>query len=294
VKNSSSKLADKLARIARTKKYWIKYKLGEDTLTLLEDRFSEPRTHRMRNVLIVSDTNNGKSTIAEKFLSRHRSELNITSNSAVPVLKIEATEADEERFYNKILDALPVYSKGLTARVSVKEISVLRAMRDCNVRMLMIDEIHNLLNAPPQKQRTFQRMIKSLGNELMITIVALGTYEAYNAINSDPQLGNRFQPIFLPKWQFERLADPDEPSEYRQFLAAFEKLLPFDLPSDLGNDPIADKIYSLSEGTIGEATDLLRDAATYAVRNDLPSITLDVILKCGYVAPSRRAFAPRF
>ena len=279
---------DKLHKIANTKLHWLKYKLGEDTLQLLEDRLAEPRSHRMRNILIASETNNGKTTIAEKFLRRHAPKLSLTQDSTVPILKIEATAADENLFYNTILEELPVYKHGQNARGEMKQLFAIRALRECAIRMLIIDELHNMLDAPPVKQRRFLRVLKTLGNELKIPIVALGTRDAFNALHSDPQLANRFQTIFLPKWTLNG-DQPDRPSEYRQFLAAFEKMLPLE-PVGLGNDPMAKKIFEKSEGTIGETTDLLRDAARWAVRHDRQKIDGEVIDQCGFVPPSRRPY----
>lgn len=289
---SALSVEDKITRIARTMHLWIKYDRGERLLELLEDRLAEPRSHRMRNILIVGDTNGGKTKIARRFMRRHQPELNLASASVVPLLFVEATASDESRFYNAILEELPVYKGSQTARADVKEQHVLRAMRDCGIRMLIIDEFHNLLNAPTQKQNNFRRIIRMLGNQLMIPIVALGTRDAFSAISSDPQLANRFQVVSLPKWKLENDKDPDRPSEYRQFLTTFERALPFADPSDLGNDPMAERIYSLSEGTIGEATDLLRDASRWAVRNERSRLTVEALEQCGYVPPSRRTLLP--
>lgn len=285
---TTTPIEDRIARIARTKHWWMKYKRAEEALQLLEDRLAEPRSHRMRNILIVSETNNGKTRIALRFLRRHKPTVSLAHPSVVPLLYVEATASDEARFYNAILEELPVYKHAQSTRSDIKETHVLRAMRDCGIRMLLIDEFQNLLNAPVQKQNNFRRVIKTLGNQLMIPIVGLGTREAFNVITSDPQLANRFQVVVLPKWPFEDDMRSDKPSEYRQFLASFERLLPFDEESDLGNDPMATKIYALSEGTIGEATDLLRDAAIWAVRNGCLRLTEESLECCGYVPPSRR------
>jgi len=287
---SSLSVEDKLLRIARTKQYWMKYSLGEEVIQLLEDRLAEPMSHRTRNILIYSETNNGKTKIAERFLWRHRPELKLAGASVVPILKIEATASDENRFYNAILEELPVYKHGQNARGEMKQLFAIRALRECGIRMIIIDELHNMLDAPPTKQRRFMRVLKTLGNELKIPIVALGTRDALHAVNSDPQLANRFQTIFLPKWKLENDAAPDEPSEYRMFLATFEGLLPLDEPSDLGKEPLASKIFTMSEGTIGEATDLVRDAARWAVRHSRDRIDGEVLDRCGYVSPSRRPY----
>jgi hypothetical protein len=37
-----------------------------------------------------------------------------------------------------------------------------------------------------------------LGNELKLPIVAVGTQDAFNAISTDPQLANRFEPGGAP------------------------------------------------------------------------------------------------
>jgi hypothetical protein len=51
-----------------------------------------------------------------------------------------------------------------------------------------------VLAGPLLRQRQFLNVIKHLGNELQIPIVAAGTQDAFNAIQTDPQLANRFAP----------------------------------------------------------------------------------------------------
>lgn len=279
---------EQLQRIARTKHVWMRYRLGEEILQLLEDRLAEPPSHRMRNILIVAETNNGKTSIAERFLLKHQPQLHLGGTSAVPLLKIEATASDENRFYNAILEELPVYKSGQNARGEMKQFMAIRALRECGIRMLIIDEFHNMLDAPPAKQRRFLRVLKTIGNELRIPLVALGTHEAQHAINSDRQIANRFQVLRLPKWKLDT-EDPEAgPSEFRQFLWSFERIIQLDEKSDLGNDPIATRIYALSEATIGEASDLLRDAARWVVRQGRKRIDDEALEQCGYVPPSLR------
>jgi hypothetical protein len=292
VSNATDLIEERLLQIEKTKDRWIKYSLGEYAVQLLEDRLREPQTHRMRNIAIVAETNSGITTIAERLLRRHPAEVHLASPSVVPILKVEATRADEDRFYNKILEQLPVYKARDTLRTSMKEVKVIRALRDCSVRMLIIDEFHNLMRASSGKQRDFLIVVKTLGNELRIPIVVLGLPEVYNALQSDPQLANRFQFVFLPKWQLDDEEHSDEPSEYRKFLAAFERELPFAASSELGDNPMAPEIFRLSEGTIGEATDLVRDAARHAIRNGDDRISIRNLRECGYITPSLRAFPP--
>jgi len=78
---------------------------------------------------------------------------------------------------------------------------VLQRLRDARVRMLVIDELHNVLAGRSDKRREFLNLIRFLGNRLRIPLVGVGTREAYLAIRSHDQLENRFEPFVLPRWQ---------------------------------------------------------------------------------------------
>ena len=69
--------------------------------------------------------------------------------------------------------------------------------------MLIIDEIHHILAGNLNRQKGFLNVIKYLGNELEIPVVGVGTRDAYRAIQTDPQLANRFEPAVLPRWELD-------------------------------------------------------------------------------------------
>jgi hypothetical protein len=109
---------------------------------------------------------------------------------------------------------------------------------------------------------------------------AVGTQDAFNALHTDPQLANRFDPAILPRWTMG--------DEYLRLLASFESALPFEQPSILIEPTLALKILSLSEGTLGEMAGLIRRAAIHAIEHDGDRITGSVLDACGYIAPSQR------
>ena len=90
----------------------------------------------------------------------------------------------------------------------------MRMMRATGVNLLIIDEVHNLLAGAQVQQRRMLNLLRWLGNELQIPLVAVGTAEALHAIQSDDQLANRFEPVGLPPWR--------EGEEYRQLLSTLE------------------------------------------------------------------------
>ena len=63
--------------------------------------------------------------------------------------------------------------------------------------MIMIDELHNILAGANKQQLELLNMLRYLGNELKVPLVCFGTKDAYLAIQRDPQLENRFEPIVL-------------------------------------------------------------------------------------------------
>ncbi len=90
--------------------HWIGYTRSKRILEKLEDLFQYPRVDRMPNLLIVGETNNGKTMIATRFQRLHPAADDANGkHDTVPVLHIQAPPApDESRFYGAILEALGV------------------------------------------------------------------------------------------------------------------------------------------------------------------------------------------
>jgi AAA+ superfamily predicted ATPase len=148
----------------------------------------------------------------------------------------------------------------------------------------MIDEIQHIIAGGQAKQREFRNSLKSLGNELQISIICAGVEEAFNAFNTDPQLSNRFEPEFLPKWNIN--------DEYGDLLESFERRLPLKKPSNPRGDPtIAQKVLWMSEGILGETHEVLKRAAILAIKEKAEQVTLKLIEKIRWTLPSKRKVA---
>ena len=106
---------------------------------------------------------------------------------------------DERRFFSAVLEALGAPDRS-NDRLAAKQDMAVRMMRATGVRMLVIDEVHNMLSGSRDQQRRLLNLLRWLGNELQIPLVAVGTAEALRAIHSDDQLANRFEPFSLPPW----------------------------------------------------------------------------------------------
>ncbi len=265
---------------------WITYTGAKQILEQMEELFNHPRILRMPNMLIVGASNNGKTQILHHFEEKHKPDPNPDGDySIVPVLFVEAPgKPDIGAFYDKILEAVwQPYS--IRAKDSDKEREVKKVLRSIHLKVLMIDEIQHIIAGGQAKQREFRNSLKSLGNELQISIICAGVEEAFNAFNTDSQLSNRFEPAFLPKWNMN--------NEYGDLLESFERRLPLRKESNLrGDSAMAQKVLWMSEGILGEIHEVLKRAAILAIKDKTEQITLKTVEKIRWTMPSKRRVAP--
>jgi hypothetical protein len=156
----------------------------------------------------------------------------------------------------------------------------IKFLRAIKTKILIIDELHNLLSGNVQRQREFLNILRFIGNELQLSIVGVGIKDAYLAIQSDNQLENRFEPLILPLWKND--------NEFTRLLASFGKILPLNRPSELLNEDIRSFILEKSEGTIGEISTLLTQAACEAIISGQEYIDLNILGRINYRSPTER------
>ncbi len=262
---------------------WIGYARAEAALAALDDLLSFPKRTRMPNLLVVGPTNNGKTMIVEKFRRSHPAIEAIDASDGVaslPVIKVQMPPGpDEGRLFGSILEALGMPYPP-RQRIAIRQDVAMRVLRGAGVRMLIIDELHNLLSGTAQQQRRLLNLLRWLGNELQVPLVGVGTVEALRAIRSDDQLANRFEPFPLPLWT--------DGEAYRRLLGTLEAALPLRRPSGLADGPLAAKILMASEGVLGEIIATVTRSAVLAVRSGAERITAGQIDESGFIRPSER------
>ena len=260
---------------------WIGYSYALQAIRDLEDLFTWPDKQRMQNMLLIGPTNNGKSMIIEKFHRNHLPQMSPDGlKEIIPVVVMQMpSEPSVTHFYTMLLHAMnaPVMRR---LRVPELETLALRLMKETEVRMLIIDELHNLLAGGPSVRSEFLNLLRFLGNILRIPIIGVGTEDAYRAIRTDDQLENRFKPFILPRWK-----DDDE---LMSLLASFATSFPLRRLSDLHNKEMARYILSRTEGTIGEIATLLTYAAIVAIETGEEAINSKTLAVADYDSPIER------
>lgn len=279
-------VAQKLARLPANERIqriradrWIGYPRAVDALNRLETLYAWPGKQRMPNLLLVGPTNNGKSMIIEKFRRTHPASSD-ADQEYIPVLVVQMpSEPSVLRFYVALLAAMgaPLRPR---PRLPEMEQQALTLLRKIGVRVLVIDELHNILAGNSVNRREFLNLLRFLGNELRIPLVGVGTRDAYLAIRSDDQLENRFEPVVLPLWEATE--------DCCSLLASFAASLPLRRLSPIATPDMARYLLARSEGTIGELAHLLMTAAVAAVESGEEAINQRTLSMADYTGPGER------
>lgn len=250
---------------------WIGYTQAQAILAQLDYLLEYPAMHRMPNLLIVGRTNNGKTMLIDRFLEMHKS---------AAIVSVQTPPKPEEKgFYQEIARAL-AGGKVAARRTADSRFDVVELLRAARTKMLVLDEIHHILAGHVHLQSVFLNAIKYLSNQLRVPIVGVGTKDALRAVQTDPQMVSRFEPVAVPKWKLD--------DEFRRLLVSFESVLPLRQPSGLAMGHMPLHLLTMCEGQIGELRTILVLAASAAIRTGKEAIDHAIVEGLPWVLPSQR------
>ena len=260
---------------------WIGYPRAREALAVMERLFDYPDTRRPPNQLIVGETNNGKTTLVDRFVELHL-PVDDEYGQSIPVVKLDAPQSpSEDRLYNHILEHLQT-SFSLRGPTDGKFFQICDLLRDMGTRVLILDEINNSTSGTHAQREGMFNAIREISNKTRRPIILTGTFDALSALREQRQNQNRFPPLVLPKWDLE--TDKD----FRQLLASFEATLPLKRRSFLSSAALAPLLLVMSGGTIGELHGLLIRAAEAAIANASERITRTLLLALPWIPPEER------
>lgn len=241
-------------------------------------RFSPPKS-RASGLVVSGLPGSGKTMIARAIERRYPPIAAEGSKAAsLPVLTIEMTGAREARaLYDRILTELGVPDPKRYVG-SDRERMVLKLCRAANLRLLVVDEIQDILTSTARQQRIALDTIKFLMNQLSLPVLALGTAQAPDAMQVDEHLNARFTYRSLPVWK----QDP----YLVNFLDALERVLPLKQPSQLSSLPITTALLRLSDGVLDPMMRLITYAAAHAVESGTEQITPQLLERARVEMPT--------
>jgi hypothetical protein len=251
----------KLVQTAR----WVGFERAQLAFEELERRFNYPTCARMPCLLLYGDSGMGKTMIIEKMERQHPNFHDERRGITLrPVLALQMPPSpDERRFYTRLLEVLGApYS--VRDQIASLEGRALHLLEKIQTRLLVIDEVHHLLAGTHREQRRALNLLKFLTNALKIVVVAVGTSDAFHALQTDTQVASRFDPLLIPRWT---------PSDaFRSFVVAYGKLLPLRKPSPFGEPSMIQALLQHSDGITGRVTWLLGRAAESAIERGIEQI----------------------
>lgn len=147
-----------------------------------------------------------------------------------------------------------------------------------NMRVVMIDEIHDLLNANKVEQRKVLAFFRAMtGPPLSLSLFAFGTLDAKHALVSDAQLDRRFESYELRPWK--------EDEDFRSFLAAYESLLPLRKPSELWRQEKVRYLLSSTSGVTDGIVKRIKRGAIWAIMDQKEQIDIECLTKAAFIPP---------
>ena len=280
---------DEARILAMKNTHWIGYDSALSIRKQMTDLLNHPRTHRMPNLALIAETNNGKTMLLKNFCKQHNPPVDIhAEKTTIPVLMVQTPPAaNEGRLYFAILERL--FAAG-----SPREPEDSKLRRLCIIlnhletKILILDDFFNIGSSSPGMRRKFLNALRNLSIELEMPIIIAGLPETLNILSVDPSISNRFKPVFLPKWSSERL------EEFARFVLSIEQTLLLKHKCDLMEEASLNRLLVFSEGLIGETVNLLRLLAEWAIRSGTETISGDVLTRdnlksLGWVVPSDRS-----
>jgi Bacterial TniB protein len=130
-------------------------------------------------------------------------------------------------------------------------------LKQLKVRVIVIDEGHNLLAGSPREQRVILQLFRHLSNELKASLVFLGIADAREAIAGDTQLSRRLDQMALPRWKAD--------DEFQSLVIAILRSLPLRRPSALS----AHSLRTLARATDGITAKVFGMLSSPWIRFDL-------------------------
>ena len=249
---------------------WVDYDTALSVLRYLEELLTMPKRNRMPNLLIVGESDNGKTTLIKRFFRTHGEGRVADGSVAVrPIVLVQATPGTTQKdIYLAILGRFHAPHRH-TDRTSLLRAQVVHLFQEHRVRMLIVDEFHSILNGPRVRQRECVDALKFLCNELNIPIVGVGTDAVLQVLTTDDQHVRRFDKAVLPVWR------PDK--RFQKLVAGYERALPLKKPSGLGTPELAARLHAHSAGILGETVKLIERSAAEAITSGAERIDRAII-----------------
>lgn len=248
---------------------WVPYSAAKEIVDELVELLRMPRRNKMDCLVIVGESNIGKTQLIRQFVKEHGQPYVAGDETIFPVVLVESPATPSEKgLLMAILESMKAPYSGRDNREKLKY-QVENLFARCKVKMLIIDEFHSMGRGSPLKKQEALNIIKSLCNVLSLPIVGVGTSDVESFLSVDKQMESRFQTRRLRRWEANR--------DFQKLLSGFEQTLPLRNASNLKNGGSAELLFELSKGNLGDLHRFLRKCAKHAIQTGAEVIDVNLI-----------------
>ncbi len=259
---------------------FVIYPKAKEVLEKLDELKAVADSIRPDSFLLVGPPNNGKTAIVSYF-SKKNSPYEDPEGVKIPVMYLQAPfKPDINIFFDSILEQIdPAFRK--TDSLSTKLLKIKHYLREYETKVVIIDEIHNVLAGSKTKHREFMNALKNLTNDLNRPFVLVGTKDALLATDTDYQISSRFPPYILSTWSYD--------DNYLSFLKTYEVTLPLRKESKIAEqEELSRKILEYSEGYLGEIVSIIKKLTILAIKSKKEKIDNSFLKQIRWIPPSKK------
>lgn len=257
---------------------WVDYKAANTLKDILDGLLRKPERPRMPNLMLVGESNSGKTTVITRFMdSSGQPFISDDAVSVRPVIYVEVHKPDERELYNAILRSFWAPHNPVAPLEKLRH-QALHLLRNARTRMLILDEVHTINNGSSIKRMDVMNELKMLSNVLHIPLLLVGTRTALQLLTLDAQYSSRFEVVSLPNWSVN--------ADFQRFLKSFESVLPLKRASKLYSPELTTLIHAISNGNTGNIEYLLRECAREAIQTGAEVIDRQLLEKNRWMRPT--------
>lgn len=256
---------------------WINYPAADLFRASVSAIQCMPAKQQAQCLLLTASPGMGKTTLFKKVAF----DLDLARQRNPDLCNYITVETPPDATMSGLEDRISAALKLTPGIIKIRNMpdALVSAFQSKNIRMLLMDELNNLLIGGRVDQRKNLALLRALsGPPLSLSIIGFGVEDAENALENDPQLARRFQREALPQWK--------ESEEFRSFLAGYEQVLPLRKPSQLYSKDTVKYLLKVSGGQMDKIIERIQRGGVWAILDKKESIDLECLSKARSIPPN--------
>ncbi len=267
-------------RVAKIDSFFIPHVNIEHAIKTIEQSILiSVSSKEPQNVVLYGGAGTGKTTTCNTIINKRKSKVVIKRGKEVTLVPafycLTPSPVTIKTLASTMLKALgdPAPTQGIAMELTNR---LGKLLKECETEVILLDELQHLLTKRGEvASLEVQDWLKTIINEFKVPIIAVGTDDCSDVINSSHQLARRFtRQCKLANLVF----GVDKNGEYRKFINAltniFIKKIKFESFPDFRIRDNALAVYIATGGNPADTTKLFKSAALNALSNKRESVKL--------------------